>query len=184
MTLTEITKQVLHQENHSLNLSDQLNVMYTDWWMIGLIELISCRISLPSFPGFPEVEVRAYVPRDRAGPYYGHVHILHAPPFRQNPFAPYTDNSYSIGLSFCQQHPICKKQGAKIIHNHSETYIECRSQRTTVATVFITCMCQQMNMTRVLSGVGEGEGAQVMFPRRARRGNDRKLISENRFRDD
>ena len=100
---------------------DQLNVMYTDWWMIGLIELISCRISLPSFPGFPEVEVRAYVPRDRAGPYYGHVHILHAPPFRQNPFAPYTDNSYSIGLSFCQQNPICKKQGANIIHHYSET---------------------------------------------------------------
>ena len=91
---------------------DQLYVMYINWWMIGLIELISCRISLPSFPGFPEVEVRAYVPRDRAGPYYGHVHILHAPPFRQNPFAPHTDNSCSIGLSFCQQHPSCKKNGA------------------------------------------------------------------------
>ena len=32
------------------------------WWMIGLIELISCRISLHPFPGFPEVEARAYVP--------------------------------------------------------------------------------------------------------------------------
>ena len=90
---------------------DQLNVMYINWWMIGLIELISCRISLPSFPGFPEVEVRAYVPHDRAGPYYGHVHILHAPPFRQNPFAPHTENSYSIGLSFCQQPPVVKKTG-------------------------------------------------------------------------
>ena len=92
---------------------DQLNVMYINWWMIGLIELISCRISLPSFPGFPEVEVRAYVPRDRAGPYYGHVHT------------PYTACTTFSPESICAAHrkflfhryeflsatPSCKKTG-------------------------------------------------------------------------